>query len=260
MRIFQVDAFTTELFSGNPAGVCLVEDDRDDAWMQAVAAEMNLPETAFLSPGEDGWHLRWFTPTVEVDLCGHATLAASHILWEAGEADPGDRLRFQTRSGVLTARPSDRGILLDFPADPPTAVPPPDGLVAAIGAPAVWSGRGRVFWILELADEGAVRGLRPDLGALGRACDTGVVVTAGGDGGDRDFVSRMFAPSMGIDEDQVTGATHCILSPYWTDRLGRTDLVGYQASSRGGTVGVRLVGDRVELGGRAVTFLRGSID
>lgn len=294
MRIFQVDAFADRSFRGNPAGVCLLDEARPDEWCQAVAAEMNLPETAFVARGEDRFPLRWFTPTVEVALCGHATLASAHVLWEAGEVEAGDHIVFDTLSGPLDARRIDDVIMLDFPADPPfggapgTATEGPraaptsrradddaepgggggDGplldlpaVVDALGTEAVWWGRSRLFGVVEVASEDAVRGLAPDLRAVGRASAVGVVVTARADPGQAyDVVSRVFAPSLGIDEDPVTGSAHCVIGPLWSGRLGRAELVGYQASARGGFVRIRCRGDRVELGGGAVTFLRGTID
>jgi predicted PhzF superfamily epimerase YddE/YHI9 len=251
-----VDAFATEPFRGNPAAVCLLDGARSDGWMQSVAAEMNLAETAFIERRPDDFALRWFTPTVEVDLCGHATLASAHVLWELGDARP--RLAFATRSGVLTAERAEGGIRLDFPADPVAPVDPPPRLTAALGTRPVAVGRGRSFYLAELADAEAVRGLRPDVGIIAGLDAGGVIVTAAGDG-QADFVSRFFAPAFGIDEDPVTGAAHCCLAPYWQSRLGRSRLVGYQASARGGFVGVAVDGDRVLLSGQAVTVVRGEL-
>jgi PhzF family phenazine biosynthesis protein len=256
MQIFQVDAFANEPFRGNPAAVCLLEGAATDDWMQSVAAEMNLAETAYIERRGDDFGLRWFTPTVEVDLCGHATLASAHVLWEVG--DDRRRLQFHTRSGLLTAERSESGIRLDFPADPVTALGPSPELAAALGAVPVAIGRGRNFYLAELADAATVRSLTPDVAAIAALDLGGVIVTAPGDG-DSDFVSRFFAPKFGIDEDPVTGAAHCCLSPYWEARLGRSNLVGYQASARGGFVGVAVNGDRVLLSGRAVTVLRGEL-
>ncbi|MDQ6617211.1 MAG: PhzF family phenazine biosynthesis protein [Actinomycetota bacterium] len=256
MQIYQVDAFASEPFRGNPAAVCLLEGSRSNDWMQSVAAEMNLAETAFIDRRGDQFGLRWFTPTVEVDLCGHATLASAHVLWELGE----DRtaLGFHTRSGLLRAEWADGGIRLNFPSDPVTAVDPPPGLAVSLGAPVVAAGRGRSFYLAELADGATVRGLSPDIGAIAALDAGGVIVTAPGDG-QYDFISRFFAPALGIAEDPVTGAAHCCLAPYWQERLGRGSLVGYQASARGGFVGVAVQGDRVVLSGQAVTVLRGEL-
>ncbi|MGH9124353.1 MAG: PhzF family phenazine biosynthesis protein [Acidimicrobiales bacterium] len=258
MQIFQVDAFTAEAFRGNPAAVCLLDDARSDQWLQSVASEMNLAETAFVTAAPDGgFNLRWFTPAVEVDLCGHATLATAHVLWEVGREKA--NLAFHTKSGRLTAeRARDGGITLDFPADPVTAIDPPEQLAAALGVAPVAVGRGRSFLLAELANAATVRRLCPDLAAVKALDAMGVIVTAAGDG-DADFVSRMFAPAVGIDEDPVTGAAHCCLAPYWAPRLGRDRLLGYQASARGGYVGVALLGDRVALSGRAVTVMRGEL-
>jgi predicted PhzF superfamily epimerase YddE/YHI9 len=244
LELTVVDSFTDRPFAGNPAAVALVAEFPADAQMQLIAREMNLSETAFAVAREDGsYDLRWFTPTVEVDLCGHATLAAAHVL--GGEA------RFVTKSGLLTCRPGeDEWIEMDFPSDPPAVseIPAPldiDGVK--------WCGRGRSDLLLELADAGAVRSFRPDLGAIAATGVRCVVITAGGDRSDIDCVSRVFGPASGIPEDPVTGSAHCTLAPFWADRLGRDDLVGEHASARGGIVRMRLAGDRVVLGGRAVT-------
>jgi predicted PhzF superfamily epimerase YddE/YHI9 len=263
--VFCVDAFTAEPFAGNPAAVCLLEDEAaDPGWMQRVAAEMNLSETAFLRPGAEAgrYGLRWFTPAVEVELCGHATLASAHVLWTEGLAEPGVQLRFDTASGQLAARRDPDGtIWLDFPATPAAPVDPPAGLLEATGAGARWVGASRFDYLVELEDEAAVRGLVPDPGTLGRLSVRGVIVTApaGAAAGGYDFVSRFFAPGAGIDEDPVTGSAHCTLGPYWAERLGRSELTGFQASARGGLVQVRPRGDRVLLGGQAVTVLRGQL-
>jgi PhzF family phenazine biosynthesis protein len=258
MRLLQVDAFTDEPFKGNPAAVCLLDREVHDGWMQAVAAEMNLSETAFLRPDGDGFGLRWFTPTVEVDLCGHATLASAHALWEEGEVAAGEPIRFATRSGVLTASSRSGEIELDFPATPPEPAEAPPGLLEALGVEPRWVGRSRFDYLVEVGSEQAVRALRPDLERL-RAIETrGVIVTAGGSP-PFDVVSRYFAPAYGIDEDPVTGSAHCCLAPFWSDRLGKGELVAYQASRRGGVVRTRLAGDRVVLGGQAVTVLRGEL-
>jgi PhzF family phenazine biosynthesis protein len=262
VRIFQVDAFADRPFGGNPAGVCVVGPDADGGWMQSVAAEMNVSETAFLVPLEDGggrYGLRWFTPAVEVDLCGHATLASAHLLWEEGEK--AEVLEFETRSGVLTAVPAgDDLIQLDFPADPVTEVSAPGELAAALGADFIGVYRGREDVLVELADAEALRGLAPDFRALAALPARGIIVTAAGDGHDgADFVSRCFYPAVGIDEDPVTGSAHCTLASFWCARLHRSSLVGWQASRRGGRVGVELSDDRVLLTGRAVTVLRGEL-
>jgi len=258
--LLQVDAFTDRPFHGNPAAVCLLESPRDADWMQSVAAEMNLAETAFVSPRADGYDLRWFTPTCEVDLCGHATLASAHALWETGRLPPGTMARFLTKSGWLTASERDGLIELDFPAT--RADPAPDlatSLAAAVRAPVAWAGRSRFDLVALLASADAVRRSTPDLALVGALPCRGVIVTAAGDDGVHDFVSRFFGPQSGVDEDPVTGSAHCALAPYWAGVLGRNKLVGFQASSRGGTVRVELDGDRVRLGGHAVTVLRGEL-
>ena len=258
-RFTQVDAFTDRPFAGNPAAVCLLASARDAEWMQLVAREMNLAETAFLVRRADGFDLRWFTPGVEVDLCGHATLASAHALWESGELAPDAAARFHTRSGVLTAERRDGLIWLDFPRTPALEAPGPEGLEDALGARARWAGRSPFDWLVELDAELTVRRLDPDLSRLARIDARGVIVTARAGDGVHDFVSRFFAPAAGIPEDPVTGSAHCALAPFWAERLGRTELVGYQASRRGGTVRTRVTGDRVLLGGSAVTVARGEV-
>ena len=260
LPLYQVDAFTSRPFAGNPAAVCLLDRPRDDAWMQQVAAEMNLAETAFLERRADGWGLRWFTPAVEVDLCGHATLASAHVLWERGAAANGEALRFHTRSGLLQARRRGVEIELDFPAEPVEAAPAP-GLAAALGVEPRWCGRNRLDLLAELASEAEVRSLAPDFPRLKLATPPGrgVIVTARSATPDYDFVSRFFAPAAGIDEDPVTGSAHCALGPYWMAKLGKSELRAYQASARGGSLGVRVAGDRVFLTGQAVTVLRGEL-
>jgi PhzF family phenazine biosynthesis protein len=255
----QVDAFTDRPFSGNPAAVCVLPSTRDAGWMQQVALEMNLAETAFLVRRPDGFDLRWFTPAAEVDLCGHATLASAHTLWEEGHLEPSQMGAFHTRSGLLTATRLDNLIWLDFPATPVSPDVAPQGLEQALGSRIERMGRTRFDYFVELESEKAVRTLEPDLTVLGRLSLRGVIVTARSAGGEHDFVSRFFAPQLGIPEDPVTGSAHCALGPYWGARLEKEELSGYQASARGGTVLVRVDGDRVHLGGQAVTVVRGEI-
>ncbi len=258
--IFVADAFTDRPFRGNPAAVCLLDEPRDDAWMQAVAAEMNLSETAFLLPEGDGFRLRWLTPAVEVDLCGHATLASAHIIWQERRASAGEAIRFHTRSGLLTTTRRGDGIAMDFPANPETPADPPAGLIEALGAAPRHVGRTRWDYLLEFETAAAVRGLRPDFRRLRAVGARGVIVTARSDDPTFDFVSRFFAPGAGIDEDPATGSSHCSLGPFWAARLGRTALVGYQASARGGVVRVEVGGERVTLIGQAVTVWRGTLE
>jgi PhzF family phenazine biosynthesis protein len=225
-----------------------------------VAREMNLAETAFLVRQNDGYDLRWFTPEVEIDLCGHATLASAHVLWEEGHLTPTTQARFHTKSGLLTADRKGSWIELDFPATPATPASPPPGLIEALGAKPTFIGRSRFDYLVELENEAAVRRLTPDLGALSRVEARGVIVTSRADAkSEYDFVSRFFAPQSGVPEDPVTGSAHCALMPYWSAKLGKKELVAYQASSRGGVLRLRLDGDRVKLGGQAVTVLRGEL-
>jgi PhzF family phenazine biosynthesis protein len=257
LSITQIDAFTDRPFAGNPAAVCLLPEARDAAWMQAVAGEMNLAETAFLVRRSDGFDLRWFTPAVEVALCGHATVASAHALWEEGHLAPGEQARFHTLSGLLTADQIGDWIELDFPAKPETTSPAPEGLIEALGATPKYIGKNAFDYLVELDSEATVRGLKPNHTVLRKLPVRGVIVTSRAS--EYDFISRFFAPGSGIDEDPVTGSSHCCLGPYWAPRLGKTEFVAYQASARGGVVRVRLVDDRVKLGGQAVTVLRGQL-
>jgi PhzF family phenazine biosynthesis protein len=259
LRFTQVDAFTDRPFAGNPAAVCLLPTARDSGWMQQVAREMNLAETAFLVRRPDGFDLRWFTPAVEVDLCGHATLASAHVLWEEKHLARGQTARFHTRSGLLTASRQRDLIWLDFPATPAQPTSSVPDLERGIGANIKFLGRTAFDYLVELESEAEVRSLAPDMTALAGLGVRGVIVTARSDNGSYDFVSRFFAPGAGIDEDPVTGSAHCGLGPFWGARLSKTELVGYQASPRGGTVRVRLEGGRAHLGGHAVTVLRGEL-
>ncbi len=264
MKIYQVDAFTERPFAGNPAAVCILDDRRDETWMRQVAREMNLSETAFLRRDGEGYELRWFTPTVEVELCGHATLASAHILWETGLL-PGDRAAiFATRSGRLAASRRDGWIELDFPYERAEEAPEPDGLAAALGIEPRWIGKSRLDYLVEVASAADIRGLDPDFRALkavplGGPVARGVMVTAPADEDGVDFVSRYFAPAAGIDEDPVTGSTHCCLGPFWGARLGRKELSARQLSARGGALRIRLGDQRVYLSGHAVTVLRGEL-
>jgi predicted PhzF superfamily epimerase YddE/YHI9 len=261
LHITQVDAFTDRPFAGNPAAVCILPHAADDAWMQDVAREMNLAETAFLVRQRDGYDLRWFTPAVEVELCGHATLASAHVLWEDAHLAGKAQARFHTRSGLLTAQRRSGWIELDFPATPVTSAAVPPGAAAALGgAQPRGAGVTRLgYLVLELDDDSAVRRLAPNVDALARLDAKGVVVTGRSAAAEYDFVSRFFAPRMGVPEDPVTGSAHCALAPYWSAKLGKQEMIGFQASPRGGVVRVRLAGDRVHLGGQAVTVLRGEL-
>jgi PhzF family phenazine biosynthesis protein len=258
--VVQVDSFTSKPFSGNPAAVVVLETPGEDGWMQNVALEMNLAETAFLVRRRDGdFDLRWFTPAVEVDLCGHATLASAHVLWEDGHLDPGSQARFHTKSGLLTADRRNGAIVLDFPATPARETEPPEGLVRGLGVSPRWIGRNAFDYLVEAESEAAVRAASPDFGSLAKVKARGIIVTARASSGGYDFVSRFFAPAAGINEDPVTGSAHCTLGPFWAERLGKTSFVAYQASPRGGVVRVDVRGDRILLGGEAITVLRGEL-
>lgn len=263
MKIYQVDSFTDVPFKGNPAAVCLLESERPDAWMLGVSAEMNLSETAFLRPRGERFSLRWLTPATEVTLCGHATLAAAHVLWQEGMLAPGAAALFDTLSGPLTARKTGTWIEMDFPVRRVAPCAPMEALNRALGAApratfARESAKGSSY-LLELSSEAEVAALSPDfrsLRALGRCA---VIVTAPSTRAGVDFVSRFFAPAIGIDEDPVTGSAHCSLAPFWAARLGKSELVGFQASARTGVVGCSPRGERVLLRGQAVTTLRGEL-
>jgi PhzF family phenazine biosynthesis protein len=220
---------------------------------------MNLSETAFLHPVVDGFALRWFTPTIEVDLCGHATLASAHVLWEDGYLAPEATARFHTKSGLLTADQASGWIELDFPATRAQPVPAPDGIDVTLGADVHWVGRTQFDYLIELESEAAIRRLQPDLAAIARLPIRGLMVTSRAGSSEFDFVSRFFAPASGVDEDPVTGSAHCALGPFWSERLGKSAMLAYQASSRGGIVRVRVEGERVKLSGQAVTTLRGEL-
>ncbi len=257
--VYQVDAFTRRAFAGNPAAVCVLPEPRDEEWMKDVAREMNLSETAFLVQRADGYNLRWFTPAVEVELCGHATLASAHILWEAGFLEPDQQARFHTLSGLLTAERAGDWIELDFPAKPDEPASPTEELLRGLGVTPEYVGKSEFDYIVEVDSEQTVRNLKPDFTLLMRADARGIIVTSRSDSPGYDFVSRFFAPAVGVNEDPVTGSAHCVLGPFWSKRLGKEELVAYQASARGGVVKVRLAGPRVKLGGQAVTVMRGEL-
>lgn len=253
MKIYQVDAFTDEIFKGNPAGVCILSGPADEKWMQNVAMEMNLSETAFLFPQDDGFNLRWFTPETEVDLCGHATLASTHILYETGVLKTGTEAVFYTKSGRLSAEKDGEYIVLDFPAIEDTMVETPDGLQKSIGVHILYAGSNKKDYIVEVENEEVVRSLKPDFNLLKELDIRGVIVTSHAKTPGYDFVSRFFAPAVGVPEDPVTGSAHCCLGPYWKRRLGKNEFTAYQASKRGGSLKVTVEGDRVYIGGKAAT-------
>ena len=259
MTIYQVDSFTDTPFSGNPAGVCIMDELQDEGWMQNVAREMNLSETAFLHKQAEGYNLRWFTPAVEVELCGHATLASAHVLWEIGLLKQGEQAIFHTLSGLLAANQKGKWIEMNFPAKIEEATIAPAGLIEALGVPVKYVGKNQFDYLVEVESEDIVRNINPDFGLLLSVAARGIIVTSLADSDEYNFVSRFFAPNVGVYEDPVTGSAHCCLSPFWSKRLGKDELVGYQASARGGVVKVRLSGDRVYLGGQAVTVLRGEL-
>jgi PhzF family phenazine biosynthesis protein len=257
--LYQVDAFTSQPFAGNPAGVCILPKPAYETWMQAVAREMNLSETAFLVSQADGFGLRWFTPAAEVRLCGHATLASAHILWQTSILQPGEQARFHTLSGLLTAGQRGDWIEMDFPLRQNKPIEPPAGLAEALGVTPLYVGRDVDDYLVEVESEAVVRDIKPDFSHLCKLPVRGVIVTACSADPQFDFVSRFFAPAVGINEDPVTGSAHCCLTPFWAERLGKMEMVAYQASARGGIVRVRLAGERVLLSGQAVTVMRGEL-
>jgi PhzF family phenazine biosynthesis protein len=261
MRIYTVDSFTNQFFKGNPAGVCVLGNPVPDAWMQSLAAEMRHSETAFLLGGEDGepYSLRWFTPSVEVALCGHATLATAHVLYSTETVS--ETLEFSTKSGILSTTRDKSGLItMDFPVKVLREVSPPPGLIEALGVKPLWSGKNVWDYLVEVESEEAVRAVSPDFRALEAVDARGIIVTArASQSSDADYVSRFFAPRVGVPEDPVTGSAHCALAPYWSGKLGSDALVGAQLSERGGVVRTTMRGDRVELAGHAVTVLSGEL-
>ncbi len=255
-KITLVDAFADRPFSGNPAGVCILTEPRDASWMQNIAMEMNAAETAFLHPEQDGYRLRWFSPLVEIDLCGHATLASAHILWEDGHLPKEETARFYTNSGLLTAVRNNNWIEMDFPAERETAIETPPGLSEALGTELVYVGQNRFDILAEVTSEEMLRMLNPDLAFIAKLPCRGVMVTTRSDSPDYDFISRFFAPSAGITEDPATGSSHCCLGPYWSKKLNKSEMIGYQASRRSGLIKIKLNGERIILCGKAVTTLR----
>lgn len=258
--LMQIDAFTDKPFRGNPAAVCILKEAADAAWMQNVAKEMNLSETAFLLPQGEGFNLRWFTPAVEVDLCGHATLASAHVLWELGYLKLDATAQFFTRSGLLTASRQGDWIELNFPVTPPEKVMSfPDNLAVALGVSPKYVGKNQFDYLIEVDSEEIVREMQPNFTLLKTFPVRGFIVTSLASKPEYDFVSRFFAPGAGIDEDPVTGSAHCCLAPFWREKLNKNEFLAYQASARGGIIRVRSHQDRVYLGGQAVTVLRGEL-
>lgn len=255
--ILQVDAFAHQPFSGNSAAVCLLDTEKDDDWMQSMATEMNLSETAFVRKSNAGFRLRWFTPTKEVDLCGHATLAAAHALWEQEWLATDEKAHFQTRSGLLIAEKHQDKIQLDFPSTPAKTVENTRELLLALDLSSGNVFSNQVDYLIEVDDEAVVYNLKPDFAALSKIKTRGVIVTALSTNEKYDFVSRFFAPAFGIDEDPVTGSAHCTLAPFWAEKLHKTTLQAFQASVRGGEVDIKLEGERVFLTGKAITIFSG---
>jgi PhzF family phenazine biosynthesis protein len=257
--IFQIDAFTSEPFKGNPAAVCLLLEPKSDDWMQSVSTEMNLSETAFLFPEQDGYRLRWFTPKTEVDLCGHATLASAHAIWETGIADKNSLLKFYTRSGLLTAQQNNGWIELDFPVSKIEAVDEIATLSEALHVPVLRTVQTDFDLLAEIEGEEVIKDLNPDMTRLAALPTRGIIVTSRGNSKPYDFISRFFGPNVGVNEDPVTGSAHCALAPYWHDKLGKTSFFAFQSSYRGGELKIELRGSRVGIAGQAVTVLSGKL-
>lgn len=257
--LYHVDAFADRPFTGNPAAVCVLDEPAEAAWMQSVAAEMNLSETAFIHPLRSGWRLRWFTPAVEVKLCGHATLATAHVLWESCGLSRDALAAFETASGQLLARSVPEGIAMQFPARPAPPAKAPRGLVGALGIQPVSVGRSEYDYLIEVESAEVVRSLRPDFARLAALPVRGIIVTSRSDDPAFDFISRFFAPAAGVNEDPVTGSAHCTLGPFWAERLGKTQFNAWQASARGGRLRVTVEGEHVILGGKAITTARGQL-
>lgn len=260
MKIFKVDAFTDKPFMGNPAAVCLMPMPKNELWMQSIAQEMNVSETAFIHPTKDGYNMRWFTPVTEVELCGHATLAGAHVLWEANYLTTNEVAKFNTKSGLLTARRKENWIELNFPAEPAQDTETPPNLIEALGVDPLYVGKNRFDFIVEVESEEEVKNMKPDFHLLARLPARGIIVTSQSKTSEYDFISRFFAPAAGINEDPVTGSAHCCLGPYWQTKLAKDKFVAFQASPRGGVVKVRINEGRVHLTGQAVTILRGELE
>lgn len=257
MKVFHVDAFTSIPFRGNPAAVCILDEEHDNKWMQAVASEMNLSETAFLLKRSDGYNLRWFTPVTEVDLCGHATLASAHVLWEKNCLNPDQEVHFYTKSGLLTAHKQGSWIELNFPVQRPRETEPPKDLLEALAVSPLYVGKNAWDYLIEVEHEDILRTIQPDFNTLSRVDMRGVIVTCRAT--ECDFVSRFFAPAVGVNEDPVNGSAHCCLAPYWSNRLKKESFLAYQASLRGGKLKVRIQGERVYISGEAITIFTGKL-
>lgn len=259
VKIYQVDAFTPEPYKGNPAAVCILNEPKEDKWMYNVAEEMSLPETAFIHKKEGKFNLRWFTPTHEVDLCGHATLASAKVLWATGMVEKTNDIDFYTKSGVLTVRRKKDWIELDFPIEAGKEVEPPTKLIEALEVNPKYVEKNRMDYLIEVDNEDIIKKINPDFRKLKEVDTRGVIVTSKANSERYDFVSRFFAPAIGIDEDPVTGSAHCCLAPYWKKRLNKNEFTAYQASNRGGSLKIRLGKERVYLSGKAVMVLKGEL-
>jgi len=259
MKIYQVDAFAAKPFKGNPACVCLMNSEKSEEWMQNVAMEMNLSETAFLTKSKDGFDLRWFTPTTEVDLCGHATLASAHIIWETGILPRDAQAKFYTKSGLLSAVKDGDWIEMNFPKVPQEECEPFDELYMGLGVRPSYVGRSNRDYLIEVESEEIVKGAKPDFEQLRAVDSDGFIITSVSQTTDYDFVSRFFAPRLGVNEDPVTGSAHCVLGPYWAEKLLKQELIGLQASKRTGVVKLKVQRVRINIIGKAVTVFKGDL-
>jgi PhzF family phenazine biosynthesis protein len=259
MKIFLINAFTDQPFTGNPAAVCFLPGPKDAEWMQKVAKEINLPTTAFIEHTNGGFSLRWFTPTTEIPLCGHGTLASAYVLWEIGYIQAEHSVSFSTKSGILTAAVKNGWIELDFPSAPDHEITAPDKLIKALGVVPKYVGKNQLDYIVEVESEDVVKNLTPAIDSIAQLPIRGVIVTSRSSSGKFDFISRFFSPAQGIVEDAVTGSAHCCLGPYWKRRLNKDEFIAYQVSSRGGMIKVKIANNRVLLSGKAVTILKGEL-
>lgn len=259
MELSIINTFTEQAFKGNPAAVCFLSDEKESSWMQTVAKELNLPTTAFIWFINDEYHLRWFTPSVEIPICGHGTLASAYFLWEKRYVDKARSIPFHTKSGVIKAQLIDGWIQLQFPAIIEQNVVAPELLIKALGVEPVYVGKSRLDYLVEVESEEIVRNLKPNIDLIAQLPVRGVIVTSHSNANEFDFVSRFFSPAQGIIEDYVNGSSHCCLGPYWKNKLHKTDFTAYQASERGGIIKIKVLGDEIFLSGKSITIFEGKL-
>lgn len=259
MNLSILNTFTDQPFRGNPAAVCLLSEEKGSIWMQSIAKEMNLPVTAFIIDFKSEYYLRWFTPSTEIPICGHGTLASSFFLWENGYVEKGKVIAFQTKSGLLKAQFIDGWVQLEFPSNLEEKTIAPDLLISALGVEPTYVGKNKLDYLVEVESEDTVKNLKPNIDLISQLPVRGVIVTSKSNSNEYDFVSRFFSPAQGIIEDYVNGSSHCCLGPYWKNKLHKTDFLAYQASERGGILKVKILGDKVLLSGKAVTIFEGKV-